>query len=587
MRTISQFMWGFQAHFRFDLERAAKEAFKAIGVTVAPVALLIGFEEEAGGHPICIEPETLGIPQETFAACTADGDAAYEVHEHRGILTTDRGQHERFHAGLRDKCCAEAIAEALASCPGFDDRRWIVGRSARVARYRVYPVIGVLRASWDSLPSLSRRDGDHRTEMFLSLQEAVIRELLRSASLALALLDEPQALLRHDREEIVRRATKSFISQLVYFKGDFRGGDLDSAMNSVAAQPYEGRTGVGTMLMAAESDCQLDLVFERPIGLSMTRALRKALEMTDPDLNLVTDGAAALGLGRLREEYRPESESAFSLRVTGRGSWELEHAGTPLLAVTDGQAIVPRHRLDRERFTDVVGRLFGKAVDIDRLWDLALAASRQAHGTMLVVHGNAKEEAARLSPPAMRTAPQVLTDATLLAVSAIDGAIVVDPLGHCHAIGAILDGRAAPELGDASRGARYNSAHRYLAEADGACLIIIVSEDGMLNLIPELPRRVKKSYVEDVLSDTEVLSRRRPVDFEVFYKREAHLRSLAFYLSQEQCDRANEALERVEQYRESSFVFRDGLGGITRAEYSPYVPDARLDDTYFVDEVDL
>lgn len=584
MKTIDQFMWGYQHHFRRHLELALDQSLTSIGLRLAPLALLIGFEEVPGGHPICVEPENIGVEQGVFANCTAEGDAAYERHEDRRIVMTDGRLHDRFHSNLRDKCRAGAIANALNSDERHSLRRWFTGPSASVGRYRVYPTIGVLRNRWDALPSLTRRDRDHHTEMFLSLQEAVVREILPSASFALSVSNEPQGLRHNDQDEIVRRAANTFVDNVVYFKGDFMGGNLVSAMNAVAAQPYEGRTGVGTMLLAAESDYSLELRFENPIRLAQTRAVRKALEMTDTSLHLVTDGRLALGLGALSENYAPEHEAAFFLRVIGRGSWELEHAGSPLLAVSDGHATVPRERLSRSAFEDAVERLFGHEGDVEQLWGLALAASRQAHGTMLVVHRQAGAEAVRLSPPAMRVDPCFLTESALLGVSAIDGAIVVDPTGRCHAVGVILDGRATPGLGDASRGARFNSAHRYLAEAGRECLIIIVSEDGMINLIPELPRRVKKSYVEDVLSTVEALSRAEPVDFEAFHKREEHLRSLAFYLNPEECARANSARERVEQYREASFESLGGLGGITRVGYDSFEPDPRLDSSFFLPE---
>ncbi len=584
MRVIEQFMWGYQALFRRDLEMAAEVSLVSVGLTVAPVALLIGFAEDPGGHPICVEPEGIGILPGVFADCAANGDAAYERHASRRMINTDRGLHDQFQAGVLDKCRAAALGEALNAQIDHGLKRWFVGHSARVGRYRVYPVIGVLQNRWDALPTLAHRDHDHRNEMHLSLQEAVVRELLQNASFALSTSDQPQGIRRNDRDEVVRRALNAFVRALVFFKGDFMGGDLVSSLNAVAAQPYEGRTGVGTMLLGRETDYSLELKFESPIRLSQTRALRKALEMTDPGLHLVTTGKAALGLGRLKDDYVPEREAAFFLRVIGRGSWELEHAGVPLLVVADGHAAVPRERLGRSKFEDAAERLFGDDRDVERLWDLAIAASRQAHGTMLVVHVDAAAEAIRLSPPAMRVEPCPLTDSTLLAVSAIDGAIIVNPGGECHAVGVILDGRAALGLGDASRGARFNSAQRYLAETRGSCLIIIVSEDGMLNLIPDLPRRLRASYVEKLLTDVESLSRSEPVDFEAFFKREEHLRSLAFYLNHEQCERANSSRERVERYRESSFVPHGGLGGITRVGYALLEPDSRLDNSFFLDE---
>lgn len=585
MRTIEQFMWGFQPHFRSDLEYTANRLLQSIGAAVAPVALLVGFEEEPGHHPICVEPENIGIDPLIFSNCASQAQEAYEAHPGHGFFMTSAELHERFHATLRDKCKVKAVAEVLDH--HRDERRWFVGSSVRVERYRVFPVVGVLRSRWDDLPKLAHRnqDDDERMVMYVSLHEAVLRELLASASFALSISTQPQGLLSNDKDELVRRASRSFISRLVYFKGDFMGGYLDAAMTKVAAQPYEGRTGVGTLLLASEADYSLDLAFEVPIELTQTRALRKALEMTDSRLHVVTDGNKAFGLGKLRESYQPETESAFALRVIGRGAWELEHAGTPLLTVTDGEPSIPRERLSRSSFAEAIERLFGKEVDAERLWNLAIAASEQAHGTMLVIRADADREAERLSPPAMRVSPGPLSESTLLAVSAIDGAILVDPLGECHAIGVILDGRAAGGVGDISRGARFNSAHRYLTESDGKCLIVIVSEDGMLNLIPDLPRRLKKSYVENVLVEVENLSRAEPVDFEAFHKREEHLRSLAFYLSAEQCERANEARERVEQFREASFESDGILGGITRVGYERLAPDSRLDDSFFLPDV--
>lgn len=272
------------------------------------------------------------------------------------------------------------------------------------------------------------------------------------------------------------------------------------------------------------------------------------------------------------------------LRVLGRGSWVAEHNNIPLLSVTDGHPTVPRERLDKNTFSDAVERIFGEHADVEELWRLALEASEQHHGTMLVIHANAENEARRLSPPAIGIKPGPLADSTLLAVSAIDGAILVDPAGHCHAVGTILDGLAVPGMGDASRGARFNSAHRYLSESNGNCLIVIVSEDGMLNLIPDLPRRVKRSYVDGVISKVVSLSHGKPVDFEEFFKHEKHLRSLDFYLSAEQCTLANESLERVEDYRESSAKSNDGLGFITRVWHDKYEPHSAFNDTFFLPE---
>jgi DNA integrity scanning protein DisA with diadenylate cyclase activity len=73
-------------------------------------------------------------------------------------------------------------------------------------------------------------------------------------------------------------------------------------------------------------------------------------------------------------------------------------------------------------------------------------------------------------------------------VTAIDGAVLLDFDGLCYAIGVILDGTVKPGDGDSSRGARYLAAIKYLnwsEKNDHKCLIIVVSEDGMINIFPE------------------------------------------------------------------------------------------------------
>ena len=106
---------------------------------------------------------------------------------------------------------------------------------------------------------------------------------------------------------------------------------------------------------------------------------------------------------------------------------------------------------------------------------------------MLVVHRDADAEAERLTPQAIRIDPTVLTQDVLAAVTKIDGAVLMSPDARCHAVGVILDGHATG-TGDGARGARYNSAVRYREAAGNDCMIIIVSEDGMVDLLPDLNR---------------------------------------------------------------------------------------------------
>ena len=78
----------------------------------------------------------------------------------------------------------------------------------------------------------------------------------------------------------------------------------------------------------------------------------------------------------------------------------------------------------------------------------------------------------------------------LSSFSSIDGAVLLDFAGQCHAIGAIIGGEPdATVKGDIGRGSRYNSARNFLAWAakryPGVLFLsIIVSEDGIIDVLP-------------------------------------------------------------------------------------------------------
>ena len=143
-------------------------------------------------------------------------------------------------------------------------------------------------------------------------------------------------------------------------------------------------------------------------------------------------------------------------------------------------------------FVDSMRRVFASVSDdnIRSIWRLAQTAVGQSKGTMLVVTTAAAQEAKRLAPQALAIEPQTIDSALLRSLTKIDGAVLLTPDGTRHAVGVILDG-IATGVGDPGRGARYNSAVRYTASS-APCLIVIVSEDGMIDVHPELAPRVRR-----------------------------------------------------------------------------------------------
>ena len=134
----------------------------------------------------------------------------------------------------------------------------------------------------------------------------------------------------------------------------------------------------------------------------------------------------------------------------------------------------------------------------EELTALIKEAEQVTHGTMLLISGNAEAEAKRLSTQATPLVPCKLTPHLLRHLTPIDGAILIAPDGFCHAIGTILDGMAT-DKGDPGRGARFNSAVRYVETSKTPCLAVVVSADGGVDLVPNLRPAIARASIDQTI----------------------------------------------------------------------------------------
>ena len=79
--------------------------------------------------------------------------------------------------------------------------------------------------------------------------------------------------------------------------------------------------------------------------------------------------------------------------------------------------------------------------------------------------------------------------------------------------------------------------------------------------------------VEQALFDLETIAAAEEVDLETFYAARERLRLFAFYLSEGQCERANEVVAKVEQHR----FAETGM----RLAVVPFAPDPRMNHSFF------
>ncbi len=311
---------------------------------------------------------------------------------------------------------------------------------------------------------------------------------------------------RIDAEDVVRSAGREFTAD-VAVRADENAIEgwhrLFRACTTISSLRYEKAEGTGRIIIASKNHpaTQSRIAFAGGPKLGEFRGARKILELSARGSALHSDSQIVFGLVDVGA-YNRQEENLFEIKFLGHHHWELAHAGSTLMRVRYGLPYLPKPSAYEGKLPKDLPRLFSEISedDIELLVSLVREAEKEAHGTLLVVTPSALEEASRLRAQATLINPLRLTPELLSNLTPIDGAVLIDPQGYCHAIGVILDGQASG-FGDPSRGARYNSALRYVASSSSPCLAIVVSEDGGIDLIPDLRPRICRSLIDKALEE--------------------------------------------------------------------------------------
>ena len=278
-------------------------------------------------------------------------------------------------------------------------------------------------------------------------------------------------------------------------------------------------------------------------------------------------GLHAYGLGAC-----DPGPNVVEISVRGHAEWELAIAGSPLLRVAYGNAMLSKPSFGFDKFKDTAERTVGQA-DVDYIWRVVQEAKSAGRGITLVISHDPETEMDRLGSEAVPLSPDRLDVSHLYSFGGGDGAVVLGPDGQCHAFGVILDGKAEGR-GDPARGSQLNSAVGYQRTMASESLLVVISDDGTMGLIPNLMPQLHKSEVEAAVDDFCATCSEDTVQGERFAVTHEWVRTLSFYLSEDQCQRVND-------YYANEMRRRRAAGEAT-ASSSPLRPYPDMDDSYFL-----
>lgn len=570
--VIQQFMWQWQPHFRIGVQVLADMSLEKIGARLDPQVVLVGIADDSTvEYPICIEPEGGQLKPGHLAGIEERASQLYQEDPEGQIWHSDPEVDAAQDARLRGRARGTAIAEAIEASDAIPGKRCLASSGSRVSGFVVHVVVAVDQQAFDSLPALEDEDVD----LFpapSSFTRQLIRLVLSEASAALQVPDPSSDGIRRSAEDIVREAAERFFAGCLYRTRNFYLSSAFNALNAVTTRAYEGAGAAGRLLLVSPDHSGIEVItrLALPVDLNAERAVRKLLQTTDPRFALLVHDGGIYGLGHLK--VGEDQGDVFEIAVTAHATWELRRGSETMLRVAYGRASLPSPMLNVTAVVDTIDRVFGSGADVDVLVSLISAATTAGHGTTLVISADAPGEAARLAGSATLLVPDTLTPELLSRYAEMDGAVLIDPGGICHAVGVILDGQAH-NRGDPARGSRYNSSIRYEASASAPTVVVVVSEDGGADVVPKPRLRIHRLTVLDAVTRLE--SSMDPEDPGIFSDAFDAVKDLAFYLSAEQCEQVNKMSKEEQERRMSSNSI-----SIVWQEFSPHTD---MNDSYFLD----
>ncbi|GGX87805.1 hypothetical protein [Vogesella alkaliphila] len=550
-RLIYLFMWGYQVSYRISIQCLARDVLKKLGAEAEAEALLVGVRspDSQNRNQVCVEPEDGKWPLSLFDGLLAAVESTFQSHHLQDIFFGDEPSMRDKPEWMRRDSVRTSVAKALETFDLAHDVISFCGEPRRIGDYYVAPVIQIPKATFIQFPALPPKsiEEGRRGYGFRSLIHAAMYAVLHEATEELHNPD-PGRFTHHSMrgaEEIIRIAAKDFLhTPGLSIEKRYIHTNLFEALNFVSSLMYEGAKGIGHIILVDPENEAVEFLakFVEPVPFREPRWVRKILQMATTGVGIIANSQYIYGLGQLKASHNPSAQDAFTVAFVDHYHWELRCGSQVLFRSHYAEPKLPQEPFEKPAFLANYTRLFPLSSQEDglHLWNLLLAQIRQEHGSMIVVAEDAASEAQRLSKQATNILPTRLSEELLRSVSSIDGTILLDPCGHCHAFGVILDGEANDKC-TPSRGSRYNSGVRYVQEKKHRRLAIVVSDDRTVDIIPPLRRLVSRRLIERHVAAFEV------ANLDNYHDSRNWLDKHRFYINAEQCERINMAIARLDE----------------------------------------
>lgn len=524
---------------QIDKSNSAKSLFNKIDADLDASLFVLAFKKNDSdeNHRIYVGENDFGIKPDLFedvSALVKNIKTRYKL----GATNQDHLNSMLFREEI-DRYKNE-ILRKLEQYDPLIGNKYFIGVSA-TEKLKTFYILSFNKYAFEKYYRLTKVK-DERWHTSLSFLEALVSSFFHMPQIhSNSTIEINEAYLKHAGRYLIETVARSsnMMGSLSFYDN----------CNEIASMKYEGDIALGGMILCKpqHKNLKMTMTLREPISINNHRKARKILEISDKDTLIITDSEKIYGFGEIKGKYNPMEEDLFVVRFLGHYRWDLLHNGETMMSVEFKLPKLPQEKLDEKKFKSDIVRIFNniKPQDVAKFWEIIATASEQKHGTMLVISSEAESESKRLSGQCFTIEPTTFDSKLLRGATSIDGAVLFDDKAYCHAIGVILDG-VASNSGDSSRGARYNSAFRYYdTKKDSSnLLIVVVSEDGMINIIPDLKPMIRHAEITNHIVALKELT--ETYDQKKYFECMEFLYEKAFYLTQEECDSVNSLKEVIQ-----------------------------------------
>ncbi len=274
-QSINLFMWGYQPHFRINLDRKAKDLYEALSLHGEIQSLLIGVRTIQGAeldcHEACIEPENGPWPVSILKGLPQKVHEIEKNHPLHNMMYGDEASMLSKPERIRKDSVRQAIENILTQHDTGKQFTYFCGIAVIVDYYYVVPVLEVPNVLLKSVPSLSKKSDS-------SFLHSIMRVLIEEACQDLSKPNPGKDLRDSMRstEEILKISARRFVD-VVHSEIDkqfFMYRNLFDSINVISSLMYEGDRFKGSKLLICNKDdpkLEYSLKFQVPVPIRDSR----------------------------------------------------------------------------------------------------------------------------------------------------------------------------------------------------------------------------------------------------------------------------------------------------------------------------